>query len=181
MEDGRTTALAILHFRSSILAALPASRLQFHLHAERPNHFAKFRKCCSARISVGAISATLKPLSSAINAAHAATAVLPEPTSPCNKRRIGCLPPMSARISLKTFVCAAVSLKPSCARNGFIKRLSPPQGKAFARPRIFSGATGFAFAAPQIHPAPAAAARFPHPSIPRENGSCEPRWRGRAM
>ena len=49
------------------------------------NHFEKFRKCCSARISVGAISATLKPLSNAINALHAATAVLPEPTSPCNK------------------------------------------------------------------------------------------------
>ena len=53
------------------------------------NHLLKFWKCCSARISVGAINATLKPLSSAINAVQAATAVLPDPTSPCNKRRIG--------------------------------------------------------------------------------------------
>ena len=95
------------------------------------NHFWKFRKCCSARISVGAISATLKPLSSAINAVQPATTVLPEPTSPCSNRRIGCAPPMSARISRSTLVCAPVSLKPSCARNGFISRLSPPQGNAF--------------------------------------------------
>ncbi len=41
------------------------------------------------------MSATLKPLSNAINAVHAATTVLPDPTSPWSSRRIGCAPPMS--------------------------------------------------------------------------------------
>ena len=73
------------------------------------------------RLAVGDMSATLKPLSNAIKAAQAATAVLPEPTSPWSRRRIGCAPPMSARISRSTRVCAVVSLKPSWARNGLIR------------------------------------------------------------
>ena len=40
------------------------------------------RKCCSARISVGAIMALCQPLCQASQAQAAATAVLPEPTSP---------------------------------------------------------------------------------------------------
>ncbi len=47
------------------------------------------RKCCSARISVGAMNATCLPLSIACSAASAATIVLPEPTSPCSRRCIG--------------------------------------------------------------------------------------------
>ena len=47
------------------------------------------RMCCSARISVGAISATWKPFSMATNAASEATMVLPDPTSPCSSRCIG--------------------------------------------------------------------------------------------
>ena len=101
------------------------------------NHFWKFLKCCSAKISVGAISVTLKPLSKAMSAEQAATAVFPEPTSPCNKRLIGCAPPMSALISRSTFVCAAVNLKPSRARKGFISRLSPPHDNAFVRASKF--------------------------------------------
>ena len=46
-------------------------------------------KCCSARISVGAISAHCQPASIASAAASAATTVLPEPTSPCSRRCIG--------------------------------------------------------------------------------------------
>ncbi len=47
-------------------------------------------KCCSARISVGAMNATWKPFSIATSAAISATIVLPEPTSPCSSRFIGC-------------------------------------------------------------------------------------------
>ena len=41
---------------------------------------------------------------------QAATTVFPEPTSPCNSRRIGTAPCISARNSRRTFVCAGVSL-----------------------------------------------------------------------
>ena len=46
------------------------------------------RRCCSARISVGAISAHCQPASMAM-AAAGATTVLPEPTSPCSRRCMG--------------------------------------------------------------------------------------------
>ena len=51
---------------------------------------AKFCACCSASSSVGAISAAWKPASTTSAAASAATIVLPEPTSPCTRRIIGC-------------------------------------------------------------------------------------------
>ena len=70
------------------------------------------------RISVGAIKATSKPLSSAIKAVQAATSVLPEPTSPCSNRRMGCSPDMSFLNSRSTLACASVSLNPSRARKG---------------------------------------------------------------
>ena len=47
-------------------------------------------KCCSARISVGAMKATWNPFSIATSAAISATIVLPDPTSPCSSRFIGC-------------------------------------------------------------------------------------------
>ncbi|CFN70475.1 Uncharacterised protein [Bordetella pertussis] len=47
------------------------------------------RKCCSARISVGAINATWASQAMACAAAMAATTVLPLPTSPCSRRCIG--------------------------------------------------------------------------------------------
>ncbi len=53
------------------------------------SHSTSFLKCCSARISVGAINAHCQPASMAIVAASAATTVLPEPTSPCSRRCIG--------------------------------------------------------------------------------------------
>ncbi len=45
--------------------------------------------CCRARISVGAISAPCHPARTAEASATAATAVLPLPTSPWRRRRIG--------------------------------------------------------------------------------------------
>ena len=56
-------------------------------------------KCCSARISVGAMNATWKPFSIATSAAISATIVLPDPTSPCSSRFIGDSRCMSATIS----------------------------------------------------------------------------------
>jgi hypothetical protein len=54
------------------------------------SHCTSLRKCCSARISVGAISAHCQPASDGHAAASAATTVLPEPTSPCSRRCMGC-------------------------------------------------------------------------------------------
>ena len=49
----------------------------------------KFRACCSASSSVGAMTPACAPCSTARRAASAATTVLPEPTSPCTSRIIG--------------------------------------------------------------------------------------------
>ncbi len=46
-------------------------------------------KCCSASVSVGAISAAWPPDSTARSIAYSATTVLPEPTSPIRSRCIG--------------------------------------------------------------------------------------------
>ena len=55
-----------------------------------PNSFWIVRRCWPANTSVGASSAACPPLSTTANIARTATIVLPEPTSPCNKRCIGC-------------------------------------------------------------------------------------------
>ena len=68
-------------------------------------------KCCSASISVGAMMHAWKPLSRARRQQSKATMVLPQPTSPCNRRFI-CRPlPTSRRISRITRFCASVSSK----------------------------------------------------------------------
>ena len=68
-------------------------------------------RCCSAKISVGAIMQAWNPLSSAMSMVISATSVLPDPTSPCRSLFI-CLPlHMSARISCITRFCAPVRLK----------------------------------------------------------------------
>ena len=74
-------------------------------------------KCCSARISVGAISAHCQPASMHTVAASAATTVLPEPTSPCSKRCMGTGRARSRAISSPTRRCAAVRLKGSTPSN----------------------------------------------------------------
>ena len=48
------------------------------------------RWCCAARTSVGASSAAWPPESMTASIARSATMVLPEPTSPCSSRCIGC-------------------------------------------------------------------------------------------
>ncbi len=70
-------------------------------------------KCCEARISVGAISAHWKPASMQRAAASAATSVLPEPTSPCSKRCIGCARARSPAISPSARRWAPVGVKGS--------------------------------------------------------------------
>ena len=67
--------------------------------------------CCSARISVGAIKAACAPLSAAHNMAWRATRVLPDPTSPCNRRCMATGRCKSWPISSMARVCACVSLK----------------------------------------------------------------------
>src|SRR5260370_292504 len=62
------------------------------------------RKCCTARISVGAISAAWQPFSMAMTAACRATMVFPLPTSPCNSRFMGAGFSRSAAISANTRV-----------------------------------------------------------------------------
>ncbi len=70
-----------------------------------------FRKCCSARISVGAMKAACQPAEIAWQAASAATMVLPAPTSPCSRRCIGCGCARSAPISAIARACAPVRPK----------------------------------------------------------------------
>ena len=48
------------------------------------------RRCCAASTSVGASSAACPPESTTVSIARSATMVLPEPTSPCSSRCIGC-------------------------------------------------------------------------------------------
>ena len=64
-----------------------------------------FTKCCSARISVGAMNATCRPFSIATSAASSATIVLPAPTSPCSSRFIGCGRCRSSTISFSACRC----------------------------------------------------------------------------
>ena len=71
------------------------------------------RKCCSARISVGAMNATCSPFSIATIAASSATIVLPAPTSPCSRRFIGCGRCMSSTISCSACCWPPVSLNGS--------------------------------------------------------------------
>ena len=67
--------------------------------------------CCSAKISVGAIKAACAPLSAAHNMAWRATRVLPDPTSPCNRRCMATGHCKSWSISAMACVCACVNLK----------------------------------------------------------------------
>ena len=74
-----------------------------------------FRKCCSAKISVGAIKAHCHPASMHWAAARAATTVLPEPTSPCSKRCMGCGRSKSWEISATTLCWAWVKANGNAA------------------------------------------------------------------
>ncbi len=63
------------------------------------SRLATVSRCWRARRSVGASSAAWRPASAAAARAHAATAVLPEPTSPWTRRSIGTGRARSSRIS----------------------------------------------------------------------------------
>ena len=65
--------------------------------------------CCSASTSVGAISAPWCPPCTACSNVDTATTVLPDPTSPCSNRCIGCGPARSPSISAITRRWAPVS------------------------------------------------------------------------
>ena len=61
--------------------------------------FVRFKKCCSASTSVGAISAACFPFATDSDSnAAIATTVLPLPTSPCSSLAIGVPDPMSSRM-----------------------------------------------------------------------------------
>src|SRR5262249_1892395 len=77
------------------------------------------RKCCTARISVGAIKAAWHPFSIPLTAAFRATMVFPLPTSPCSNRFIGEAFSRSAAISASTRFCAAVGLNGRIFLQGF--------------------------------------------------------------
>ena len=66
-------------------------------------------RCWRARRSVGASSAACRPSSAAAASAQAATAVLPEPTSPWTRRSIGTARARSSRISSRVRAWSAVS------------------------------------------------------------------------
>ena len=111
--------------------------------ASQPTSLAK---CCSARISVGAISAHCQPLWMAMAAASAATTVLPEPTSPCSSRCIGTVALASpspstlarcksAAMSSTTRRCAPVSANGSAASSC---SCSPPAATAKRGARCWS-------------------------------------------
>ena len=86
------------------------------------------RKCCSARISVGAISAHCHPASMHKAAASAATTVFPAPTSPCKSRCMGLYSPRSAPISVTTRCCAPVSVKGNTACSRWYSEAGPETG-----------------------------------------------------
>jgi hypothetical protein len=84
--DGRmcpTTGCAAGRSRGSLFTNRSPS--EGRTHAERTQ--AAPVRCCSARVSVGAISAPAPPRQPA--GTHSATTVFPEPTSPCSRRCIG--------------------------------------------------------------------------------------------
>ena len=81
-----------------------------HLIPSFSSIFLKFSKCCVASIAVGAIIAAWYPDFTALYAAHIATTVFPEPTSPCKSLFIFLLDSISLSISSNTLSCAFVNL-----------------------------------------------------------------------
>ena len=69
-----------------------------------PSSRSRVARCCSASVSVGAISAAWAPLSIARSIAWSATTVLPDPTSPISRRCMGSDEERSASIRSKA-VC----------------------------------------------------------------------------
>ena len=104
------------------------------------SQLSSLRKCCSAKISVGAMSAHCHPASMQIQAANAATTVLPEPTSPCSNRCIGTWRAKSFAISAQTRCCATVNLNGKVATSSVYNGISSGRSGAFGGLKT-SGAT----------------------------------------
>ena len=122
------SATAAAASRRALAVRLPVIQAMFT--PSGCNHAASLRKCCSARISVGAINATWAPAAMAWAAAMAATTVLPLPTSPCNRRCIGYGCARSAAISRTTRCCAPVN-----ERQGFVQPGHHPVRRVAGRQR----------------------------------------------
>ncbi len=99
--------------------------------ASGPSSSRSVRRCWAASTSVGASSAAWPPASTTWSMARSATTVLPEPTSPCSRRCIGCSAARSAAISAPTSRCPAVSVNGSRASNA---SSSPPPAAGRATP-----------------------------------------------
>mmetsp|Transcript_10120 Transcript_10120/g.29077 ORF Transcript_10120/g.29077 Transcript_10120/m.29077 type:complete len:204 (-) Transcript_10120:1880-2491(-) len=99
--------------RRGAALVLPVSMATLGTSAPAPCSLAMrssmLRLCCAARTSVGAISATCHPHLAAASIARKATAVFPEPTSPCSSRSIGFPLQRSSRISETAFCWSPVS------------------------------------------------------------------------
>ena len=93
----------------------------------------KLRKCCSARICVGAIRMAGHPDSIATSMAAAATTVFPDPTSPCRRRCIRCACAISDRMAAIARDCAPVRSKGRDPRN--LSSSSLPDFLGFPRGR----------------------------------------------
>ena len=99
-------------------------------------------KCCSASVSVGAISAACIPASATRSIAYSATTVFPDPTSPISRRCIGRPVVRSASIS-----SSALAL----ARRGLERqRLQPSAHEVSGRPEQLR-LPGLALGAPAHH------------------------------
>ena len=122
------SATAAAASRRALAVRLPVIQAMFT--PSGCNHAASLRKCCSARISVGAISATWAPAAMAWAAAMAATTVLPLPTSPCNRRCIGYGCARSAAISRTTLLRAS-----QLERQGFVQPGHQPVRRVAGRQR----------------------------------------------
>ena len=88
-DDGGAPVADVRERRCARLGRLPPRRAATTSTPSGSNQRRKFCACWSASSSVGAISATWRPPSTASVAASAATSVLPQPTSPCTRRSIG--------------------------------------------------------------------------------------------
>ncbi len=92
--------------------------------------FCSVAKCCSASVSVGAISAAWAPDSTARSIAYSATTVLPEPTSPISSRCIGRSPTMSSSTAAIALRWSPVGVNGSESRSQ--RSVSAPGGSSAA-------------------------------------------------
>ncbi len=85
--------------------------------ARSPSIWVIERWCCWARTSVGASRAACPPESTTVSIARSATTVLPEPTSPCSSRCIGCACSRSSSMARLTATWPSVRANGSRASN----------------------------------------------------------------